>query len=163
MVKLTQSDKNLIADKIVVLLWIAFLIINVISNVVISLVKGVGNMAVIYLFMLYFYKYYGKNRYVNRKHISTVAFILFVVGYVFIMQFIYKFGEYYTSFGVDFERHVWNMISYVPMVLSAIYIADKSNHEMRKWIKNCFIVVSLFIAITSIFSSSNLTNLAELP
>ena len=161
MVKLVQNNKNLIADKIVVLLWIAFLIINVIPNFIISLISGVGNMAIIYLFLLYFYFLYGKNNCVNRKPINTIAFFFFVIGYVFIMQFLYKFSEVYVSFGVAFSTEVWNMISYVPIVLSAVFIANKSDGEMRTFIKYCFIFISLFIAITSIFTLINDFSLAK--
>lgn len=134
-------------DKVIVLCWIAFLTINVVTEYITKSVGGIGVIALNYLFMMYFIMFYGKQ---NKVKISIAPFLIFLFFYILEYQFVWKAGKTYTSFGVGFNLYVWNMISTFPFIVSAIKIVNKSDREMMWLIRRCLLIVLMVISIASI-------------
>lgn len=144
-----------IIDKLVSGLWIVYLLINVMSHYIIEWFGGIGNIAVVYAFLLYFLFIYGSCRN-NNGYIRILPLIIFAAIYCFIMQLIFQgTGSYYETFGIKFDSTVWNMVTFVPMMISAVLMVEKSGSELIKWIKGVFLISA---SVTIIFSVILLLN-----
>lgn len=137
-------------DRIVVVLFLLYCIVNVFRHLIVQLVGGIGNIVVIYLFTLYFIFLYGKPIAERKARIHYVSLCLFLFIYILGMQFLYKNAQFYDTFGVAIETHVWNLISFVPMTLCAIFIVKKTTVTMAIWLKRIFICILLITLIPSI-------------
>ena len=42
------------------------------------------------------------------------------------MQFVYRKAGFYTVFGLNFETHVWNLVSFVPVTVCAVCMGETS-------------------------------------
>lgn len=142
-----KSRNSVLLDKILVLFWIVFLLINVITEYITRYVGGVGVIALNYVFMACFLLSYGKR---NRNRISVLPFLIFLVFYIIEYQMIWQGGRVYNSFGVDFNIYVWNMISTFPFIITAVQIVNKSDDEMQRWVRKCFLITLIIVCIASI-------------
>lgn len=142
-----KSRSSVLLDKVMVLFWIVFLLINVITEYITRYVGGVGVIALNYVFMACFILSYGKR---NRNRISVLPFLVFLVVYFIEYQLIWQGGRIYNSFGVNFNIYVWNMISTFPFIITAVQIVNKSDDEMRKWVRQCFLITLVIVCLATI-------------
>ncbi len=147
-----NNRNKILLDKIVFLCWIAMLLINVISEFIKNTLGGIGVPMLSYAFMMYFLVIYGKKYTIN---ISVFPFFVFLLIYVFEYQIMWEAGRTYTSMGVNFNLNVWHMITLVPSLVSAVQVINKSDEEMREWIRRsmyCIITVVSVATIVTLFA-----------
>lgn len=142
-------------DKLMLFLWIAHSLINVIPLYINEWFGGVFNMALIWLFMLYFVFVYKTRSHINFSGIklrseALFLFVIFVFLFVIDFQFLYNSKSIYSSFGVNFTSTVWNMLSFFPNVVSALFVMTRSSNEEFTAIKKYIIVMSAIVFIVSI-------------
>jgi len=146
---------KLSVDKTVLVLWISSLMLNVFSEFINRWFGGVFNMLLIWLFMFYFvffYKVKTVNKYSQMKicKYAILIFIVFLLVFIVDFRFIYHDVSIYSSFGADFSNVVWNLFSFVPQVVSALYIITRSDEKDYVLIRNSFIITSVVVFIVSI-------------
>jgi len=142
-----RKRSSVMLDKAVVLCWLAFLLLNIVTEYITRFVGGVGVIVANYVFMVYFLLAYGK---ITRKKIAMLPLFLFLFIYVIEYQFVWQSREIYTSFNVPFTLQVWHMISLVPMIISAVQVVTRSDEEMITWIRRCFEVMIIVVSIATI-------------
>lgn len=140
----TAIDKTI--DKAVIIFYLLYLFVNIVSHTIVQIVGGVGNLFLTYLFAAYFIFIYGKRQ---ARSIVVYPFLLFLFFYVIIIQFLWEGGSIYTSMGVQFKSVIWHLISFVPTVFSAIAIWEKSDAEDFLLMRKILIFIFLVIFINS--------------
>lgn len=136
-------------DKIAVTIWLAYLLINILSHYIVLWFGGVGTLLFVWAFWGYFqFVYCGNNR--QKREVRVIWFVLFAVLFCLIMQFCNLNGSKYKSFGVTFDGTVWNMFTFFPISLSAVAIVEKSSHNLALWIKKNFIILSFVTLFATI-------------
>lgn len=101
--------------------------------------------------MVYFVFIYGGPTENPKRRIGFISFIAFLLFYIVFMQFLYTTGSYYESWGVSFSTNVWNMLSFIPNVISAVFIVQKTDIDNAKYIRRIFICISVVVSIVTIF------------
>ncbi len=141
-----KKQTNGLTDKVMLTIYFALLMINVVSRFLID--RGGGELRIVVLYLLcgYFLFFYGKKR--TRLGLDTL--FSFVIVYVFIMQFIWETDEVYVTHGVTFNRPVWHLVSFLPITVSAMAIARKTDDETSGFIRWVVIALLLFSCCRSI-------------
>lgn len=137
-------------DRIMVFLFLLYCIVNVFSHLIVQVFGGLGNIVVIYFFVLYFAFVYGEPVAGRSNKIYYASLVIFLIIYVPMMQFLYDKAQFYNTAGIPVETHVWNLVSFVPMILSAVFIVQKTTVEMVVWMKRVFVGLLLVTLIPSI-------------
>lgn len=151
---------NLLLDKIIVTIWLTYLFLNVFSHYIVRWFGGVGTLVVVYAFFLYFYFLYGSSPGFGR--IADYWFILFSVLYCFLTALFDDAGLRYDAGGVILNLSVWHMITFIPIVLSAVAVIQKSSPELLKWIRLCFVAfscITITVSINLLFFDSTVIRL----
>ena len=143
------------ADKIMILLFLFYNIINIFPRLIVNVLGGVGNIFVIYMFSVYFIFIYGKPCKNRNGKIQYIPLLIFLAVYTVFMQFLYEKAQYYVALGVPFETHVWNLVSFTPLLISAICIVKKTEPVTMLRFKKYFV---LFVAATVVPSIIMLIN-----
>lgn len=134
-------------DKIVVLLWLLFLTVNIFSNLITDLLGGIGNISLTYVFLMYFVFEYGDK---NSTKIKLHSFLLFILIYIFEIQFIWETESIYYSMGIPFKTDIWNFISFVPHTIAAICVLTRSKYSQRVWISKLLKIILMIISIATV-------------
>lgn len=150
MIFYSKFRRKAIIDRFAVLLFLSYITINVTRHFILQVVGGVGNIAIIYLFAVYFVFLYGEPVFEKGVKLSFVSLVVFLFIYVLEKQFLYQNAQYYNTFGINIETHVWNLLSFLPLVLSAVFIVLKSNAKMVIWMKRSFMWLLLVTLVPSI-------------
>ncbi len=139
-----------IIDRLMIILYLTHCVINVFSHLIIQTVGGIGNIAFIYFLLFYFAFIYGKPNDSKKYVFRYVSLGLFLFIYIYFMQFLYHQAQFYDAHGVNFETHVWNLISFIPLILTATFIALKTNRATAIWIRRVFICLLLMTLLPSV-------------
>ena len=148
-------------DKAVTALFLLYCNVNVFAHFIVEMVGGFGNIIVIYLFALYFAFVYGEPIAKRKFKILYISLCVFLLIYILEMQFFYNQARFYNALGINFETHVWNLISFVPLSLCAVFIVQKTTVEMVSWIRRIFICTLLITLIPSLIMLVSDTTLAK--
>lgn len=150
-----------VADRAAVLFLLIYCLLNVLSHTIVQLAGGVGNIAVIYVLTFYFVFFYGVETENRKVRIHFISFAVFLAVYVICMQFVYRKAGFYTVFGLNFETHVWNLVSFVPVTVCAVCMALKTDGKQALWIRRVLIFVLLATIVPSMFMLARYPGLAK--
>ncbi len=134
-------------DTTALIFFMLYLFCNVVRNVIVKTIGGMGNIFLILLFFFYFVFIYGNKQ---NKRISILPFLVFLLFFIVYFQFFWDDSHIYVSFGFPFKAIVWNLIMFVPITISAICINQKSNDKQLALLKDLFIILVFFICVVSI-------------
>lgn len=137
-------------DRLAVTFWLAYCILNVISHNIAERVGGIGNILIVYVFLIFFLFFYGKPDPNRKTIIRSWPILVFCIIYIFFMQFLYNSSYNHTVMGITFEINVWNLITFIPMVLIAVLIVQKTKKENIPWIRTVFLIFSLITLLVSL-------------
>ncbi len=137
---------NALFDKAALLFFVVFLFWNVLYKAVENVLGGIGILSIIYAMLFYFAVLYGRR---GNETVKIRWFLLFIVIYVIEIQLFSDGGSIYESFGGEFKTAVWNMVSFVPIAVSAVMILQYSDGERKKWFENCLLIcLAVSFAVT---------------
>lgn len=158
---IVSKRRSILRDKVMVALWMAYTMLNIFTHFIVTWVGGAGTIIIVYLFFLYFVFFYGENT--HRGVIPKIPLLCFLALYCLIMLFLNANAPTYTVFGLELNYSVWNMLTFIPKVLSAAAIIEKSSEEMLDWTRVWFVVtssVTLFFSITLLIIDSTVLKLS---
>lgn len=147
-------------DRLVLLLFLSYCLLNVCNQLIVEIAGGLGNIMIVYLFAFYFAFVYGEPIDERTGRIQYVPLILFLLFYILEMQFLYSGAQYYNAMGVNFETHVWQIVSFVPLCLCAIFIVKKTEKDVT-WLRTAFLCLLLITLIPSIVMLANDSTLSK--
>ncbi len=144
---------KLTIDRIMLAIWMALMIVNVISHFVVQYFGGIIMVSVYWAFAVYFNIIYGEKKATNIKYDNRflLAFtILFFIEMQLLLKNSVAYG--YTSMGVTFNMNVWQLLmGIIPTIVSCMGIVRRSCPELTKWRGNVLKYLLLFISVTTLF------------
>lgn len=149
------NRKGLNADKLVLIFWIGFVYLGALSSSIVKLAGGAGYLTVSYAFCVYFAVFFQSGGKESPKESFrrimpyTLPFVLFVILYALQYQFVFKNAPVYEGAVSEILRfpvktETWNMVTLLPVVVSAVFILLKCDEEMKQIVK--YTILAILIA-----------------
>ena len=132
---------NNVCEKLVITLLFALLLINAVSNYFVEIGSGVLVIASYFLIAINLFLCTTKRR------VRKISFVLFLLVYGFVTHFIWKGDLKYDTVLGSFNLNVFHLFSYVPLVICALFLFEKSDKLTATYMRIIFILITLAVFI----------------